>query len=68
MTYSPLIKEVFGSRAEKGPLFSFWTHFPQCDMDPEALAERSVDNQKKFDLDFVKAAPNGMYTIERLRS
>ncbi|WP_319411948.1 uroporphyrinogen decarboxylase family protein [uncultured Cohaesibacter sp.] len=64
MTYSPLIKQVFGTRAEKGPLFSFWTHFPQCDMDPEALAESSVENQKKFNLDFVKAAPNGMYTIE----
>ncbi|SNY93372.1 uroporphyrinogen decarboxylase [Cohaesibacter sp. ES.047] len=64
MAYSSLIKEVFGKRAEKGPLFSFWTHFPQCDMDPAALAEASIENQKKFDLDFVKAAPNGMYTIE----
>nr|WP_321445533.1 uroporphyrinogen decarboxylase family protein [uncultured Cohaesibacter sp.] len=64
MVYSARIQKVFGHRATNAPLFSFWTHFPDCDMDPEALAERSVENQKKFDLDFVKAAPNGMYSIE----
>lgn len=64
MTYSAHIQKVFGARAKQGPLFSFWTHFPHCDMNPEALAECTVADQKKFNLDFVKSAPNGMYTIE----
>ncbi|MEF2074409.1 uroporphyrinogen decarboxylase family protein [Consotaella aegiceratis] len=64
MTYSSLIRNVFGDRAQDGPLFSFWTHFPHCDRDAECLAEATVETQRTFDLDFVKTAPNGMYAVE----
>lgn len=64
MNYSPAIRDLFGPCAGKSPLFSFWTHFPDCDLDPARLAEASVDMQREFDLDFVKTAPNGMYAIE----
>lgn len=64
MLYSPKIRNVFGERAERGPLFSFWTHFPQSDLDAEALAEATITLQRDYDLDLVKTAPNGMYAIE----
>lgn len=64
LLYSPAIKSVFGSRALRGPLFSFWTHFPDADMDAERLAEKTVALQNEYDLDLVKTAPNGMYAVE----
>ena len=64
MMYSKQIRDVFGNRAFNGPIFSFWTHFPDCDLDPERLAQVSVEMHKEFDLDFLKTAPNGMYSIE----
>lgn len=64
MPYSDAIKTVFADRLGKGPLFSVWSHFPDVDMDAEALAEASVDFQRDFDLDFLKTAPNGMYAVE----
>ncbi|HEY9054023.1 MAG TPA: uroporphyrinogen decarboxylase family protein [Rectinemataceae bacterium] len=44
--------------------YSVWTHFPQLDLDPERLARATVGFFERFDLDFVKNMPNGMYTIE----
>lgn len=64
MRYSGKISDVFASRIEGRPLFSFWTHLPEVDRDAEALARETIAFQKKFDLDFVKTMPNGMYSIE----
>ena len=64
MQYSQAIKNLFGSRAERGPLFSFWTHFPYDDLDAERLAQATIALQRDFDLDLVKTAPNGMYAVE----
>ncbi len=64
MRYDGRIAEVFASRIDRRPLFSFWTHLPEVDRDAEALAEGTVAFQKAFDLDFVKTMPNGMYAIE----
>lgn len=64
MNYSQPIRDVFGSRANRGPLFSFWTHFPEDDLDADRLAERTIALQTDLDLDLVKTAPNGMYAVE----
>lgn len=64
MDYSSTIREVFGNRIGKGPLFSFWTHFPDADMDADTLAEVTINLQRDLDLDLVKTAPNGMYAVE----
>ncbi len=61
--YSQSIQRVFGARAHR-PLFSFWTHFPEEDLDAGRLAEATVNLQREFDLDLVKTSPNGMYAIE----
>lgn len=62
--YSQAIKNVFGSRATNGTMFSFWTHFPNQDLDAGRLAQATVDLQRDLDLDLVKTAPNGMYVAE----
>lgn len=64
MRYSGRIAEVFASRIDGRPLFSFWTHVPEVDRDAEALAQATIVFQREFDLDFVKTMPNGMYAIE----
>lgn len=64
MEYSQHIGEVFGNRAATGALFSFWTHFPNDDLDATSLAQATVALQKDLDLDLVKTAPNGMYAVE----
>lgn len=64
MDYSSTIREVFGSRIGKGPLSSFWTHFPDADMDADTLANVTINLQRDLDLDLVKTAPNGMYAVE----
>lgn len=44
--------------------FSFWTHLPKYDLDPVLLAEKTYEIYKKYDTDFIKSIPNGMYTVE----
>lgn len=64
MKYSEAIRSVFSKRLNAGPLFSFWTHFPNEDLDAERLAQVTAKLQMDFDLDFVKTSPNGMYAVE----
>ena len=44
--------------------FSFWTHFPEVDLDAEKIASLTFDFYKKYNLDFIKTMNNGMYTTE----
>ena len=52
-----------GTVADRLP-FSFWTHFPGTDLDPEAIADESVRLVRELDLDFLKTMPNGLYCVE----
>ena len=52
-----------GTALDRVP-FSFWTHFPDVDMDPVLLAEKTYQFYKEYDLDFIKTMNNGMYPIE----
>lgn len=54
---------IQGERPDKLP-YSFWTHLPEIDLDPEAVAQATYTFYKKYDLDFVKTMNNGMYAIE----
>lgn len=42
--------------------FSLWMHFPNRDRFPRRLAELALGNQKRYDMDFIKFMPYGMYT------
>jgi uroporphyrinogen decarboxylase len=46
------------------PPYSFWSHFPGIDLDPEALVKHTVRFAAELDLDFVKAMSNGLYCVE----
>lgn len=42
--------------------YSMWMHFPNRDRHPRRLAELSLAYQKRYDLDFIKFMPYGMYS------
>lgn len=54
---------ISGQKQENIP-FSFWTHLPDIDREPEKLAEASYQLYKDYDLDFIKTMNNGMYAVE----
>jgi uroporphyrinogen decarboxylase len=64
MRYSDTIRQVFGPRLGEAPLFSFWSHFPGEDHDADRLAAATIAFQRRFEMDFVKTAPSGMYAVE----
>ena len=64
MTKQARIKAVLaGEPTDRIPI-SFWRHFPDCDLDPLALAKALVDFHRRYDLDFIKLMPNGVYGVE----
>lgn len=56
-------KAIKGEQLAEVP-FSFWTHMPKIDRNPEEIAEASYQLYKQFDLDFIKTMNNGMYAVE----
>ena len=42
--------------------YSMWMHFPNRDRSPRRLAELSLELQRRYDLDFIKFMPFGLYT------
>ncbi len=51
-----------GEPVDRTPI-SFWHHFPNHDMAADSLAEATVEFQRRFDLDFLKLMPTGMYSV-----
>lgn len=54
---------IEGRRPDTLP-YSFWTHLPGIDLNPEELAEKTYEFYKTYDVDFIKTMNNGMYAIE----
>ncbi|HEV7394142.1 MAG TPA: uroporphyrinogen decarboxylase family protein [Burkholderiales bacterium] len=52
-----------GERVDRPP-YGFWTHLPGIDLDPLRLAEATALFCARYDLDFVKSMPNGLYCVE----
>jgi len=52
-----------GSPVDRPPI-SFWRHFPDIDHDPAALAGTLLEFHGRFDLDFIKVMPSGVYCVE----
>jgi uroporphyrinogen decarboxylase len=46
------------------PPYSFWTHLPEIDRNPEKLAFETAEFCARYDLDFIKTMPNGLYAVE----
>ncbi len=51
-----------GADVDHAPV-SLWRHFPGDDMTAPGLAKVMVDWQRKYDFDFVKFMPTGMYGV-----
>jgi len=52
-----------GGPVDRVPI-SFWRHFPDIDLDPAALAGRLLAFHRRYNLDFIKVMPNGVYCVE----
>ncbi len=52
-----------GEEVDRVPI-SVWMHYPSVDQDAKMLAKRQVLFQKKFDLDFIKLMPFGLYSAQ----
>lgn len=60
---SKLKLAIAGKRQTEIP-FSFWTHLPSIDREPELVAAETYRLYQQFDLDFIKTMNNGMYAVE----
>lgn len=58
------VKAALRGEAVDRPPYSFWTHFPIIDLDPDALARETIALARELDLDFVKTMPNGQFCTE----
>lgn len=43
---------------------NLWMHFSDKDINPKSLAECQVEHARKFDFDFIKLMPFGLYCVE----
>lgn len=64
MTKAERIQAAVERRPVGRPPVSFWRHFPHVDEDPLALAEALLGFQARYDLDFIKVMPTGVYCVE----
>jgi uroporphyrinogen decarboxylase len=58
------VKAALRGEAVDRPPYAFWTHMPGIDLDPDRLAEETAAFAARYDLDFVKSMPNGLYCVE----
>jgi len=64
MTKKERIQAVLDGKEPDRVPYAFWSHFPGTDLDPEAMAETTVQFQREYDIDFIKTMNNGMYAVE----
>ncbi|HEX2824806.1 MAG TPA: uroporphyrinogen decarboxylase family protein [Burkholderiales bacterium] len=58
------IKATLNGEPVDRPPYSFWTHLPGIDLDPQRLAAESATFAKRYDIDVLKSMPNGLYCVE----
>lgn len=51
-----------GDPVDRMPI-GFWQHFPGRDHTAELLAQATLAYQRRYDLDFIKLMPTGMYSV-----
>lgn len=52
-----------GQDVDRIPI-SIWLHYSHLDQDPRSLAEEQVRAARKFDYDFIKLMPFGLYSVQ----
>lgn len=58
-----MLAAVRGEKPDRLP-YSLWSHMPGIDLDPVAIAQKTYEFYKTYDVDFIKTMNNGMYAIE----
>jgi uroporphyrinogen decarboxylase len=61
---SDLVRATLAGEATPRPPYAFWTHYPETDLDPEAIARETIAFARATRQDFVKSMPNGLYVVE----
>jgi uroporphyrinogen decarboxylase len=64
MTKGERIRAALAGRPVDRIPISFWRHVPDLDLDPLALGQALLTFHRRFDLDFIKVMPNGVYCVE----
>src|SRR6185503_1475834 len=64
MTKQERVRAALRGEVLDRPPYGFWTHLPGIDLDPQRLAEESAAFCARYDLDFLKSMPNGLYCVE----
>lgn len=64
MTKSERVRAALSGETVDRPPYSFWTHLPGIDHDPHRLAIGTAAFAARYDIDFVKSMPNGLYCVE----
>jgi uroporphyrinogen decarboxylase len=64
MTRIERVKAALAGSEVDRPPYGFWTHLPGIDLDPERLASESAAFARRYDMDFLKSMPNGLYCVE----
>ncbi|MCW5605878.1 MAG: uroporphyrinogen decarboxylase, partial [Burkholderiales bacterium] len=64
MAKTERIRAALRGEAPDRPPYGFWTHMPGIDLDPERLATETAAFCARYDLDFIKSMPNGLYCVE----
>ncbi|MBI2906342.1 MAG: uroporphyrinogen decarboxylase [Chloroflexi bacterium] len=64
MTKRERVQAALAGKAVDRPPVAFWRHWPIDDQQPESLASRALDYQRRFDFDFIKAPPSHTYCYE----
>lgn len=58
------VRAALNGEVPDRPPYGFWTHMPGIDLEPERLADQTVAFFRRFDMDFIKSMPNGLYCVE----
>jgi uroporphyrinogen decarboxylase len=61
---SERVRAALNCEAVDRPPYSFWTHLPGIDLDAQRLAEETAAFAARYDVDFIKSMPNGLYCVE----
>jgi uroporphyrinogen decarboxylase len=64
MTKLERVRAALRGETPDRPPYGFWTHLPGIDLDPQRLAQATAAFCARYDLDFVKSMPNGLYCVE----
>jgi len=66
MTKNERVKAALkGEDVDRIPM-SIWLHYPHKDQDPKSLADMQIEVASKYDYDFIKLMPFGLYTVQDL--